>query len=154
MTPLVESSYLLVVFIIRYYLESLFHVLFHLVYPGVVPQFGPFNIFRLSLSKYLDFYYSSFQIMDDALMHSFQWISSYHPQHILLWDRDLESFLRPRGLQSSMASSLAIDSGNTSMSHDRYILSGVQHKLLYSHLLYFTRYLDSHIIIAGLSHVF
>jgi hypothetical protein len=38
---------------------------------------------------------------------------------ILLWDRDLESLLVPWGLQSSVAGSLTIDSGNTSMSHDR-----------------------------------
>jgi hypothetical protein len=75
--------------------------------------------FHLSPSKYLAFCYSSCWMMGDALIPSFQWISSYRLQHIFLWDRDLESFLVPWGLQSSVAGSLTIDSGNTSMSPDR-----------------------------------
>jgi hypothetical protein len=52
-------------------------------------------------------------------MPSFQQISSYRFQHILLSDRNLESFLVPWGLQSLVAGSLATDSGNTSMSLDQ-----------------------------------
>jgi hypothetical protein len=51
-----------------------------------------FQYFHLSPSKYLAFCYPSCWMMEDALMPSFQWISSYRCQHILLWDRDLELF--------------------------------------------------------------
>jgi hypothetical protein len=119
LSPLVVSSPLSTVFIIGCYSEGLFHALFTSgacmgTYFMVV-----LTIFHLSPSKYLAFCYSSCWMMGDALIPSFQWISSYRLQHIFLWDRDLESFLVPWGLQSSVAGSLAIDSGNTSMSPDR-----------------------------------
>ena len=54
----------------------------------------------------------------------------------LFWDRNLESFLVPWDLQSSVEGSLAIDSfGNTLMSLDRWILSSVRPKHIYSHLV-------------------
>ena len=63
----------------------------------------------------------------------------------LFWDRSLESFWVPWDLQSSVASSLTIDSfGNTSMSPDRWIISSVQPQHIYSHLLDCTMYLDFH----------
>jgi hypothetical protein len=116
LTPLVDSSSLSVVFIIGYYSESLCHALFHLVHVQSHTSVWSLQYFHPSPSKYLAFCYSSCWMMGDALIPSFQWISSYRLQHILLWDRDLESFLVPWGLQSSVVGSLTIDSGNTSMS--------------------------------------
>jgi hypothetical protein len=118
LSPLVVSSPLLVVFIIGCYSEGLFHALFPSGACERCTLWWSFQYFHLIPSKYLAFCYSSCWMMGDALIPSFQWISSYRLQHIFLWDRDLESLLVPWGLQSSVAGSLAIDSGNTSMSPD------------------------------------
>ena len=67
--------------------------------------------------------------------------TSYH----FLWNRILESIWVSWDLQSPVVGYLAIDSfGNTSMSHDWWILSSVRPQHIYSHLLDCTLYLDSH----------
>ena len=73
--------------------------------------------------------------MGDALMPSFQQISSHRLQ-IIYSGIGVESFWVPWDLQSSVAGSLTIDSfGNTTMSPNRWILSSVWPQHIYSHLL-------------------
>jgi hypothetical protein len=55
-------------------------------------------------------------MMEDALIPSFQHVSSYRLQHILLWDMDLKLLVVPWGLESLVEGSLVIDIWNTSMS--------------------------------------
>jgi hypothetical protein len=76
------------------------------------------SIFHLSPSKYLAFCCSSCWMMGDALIPSFQ---RSLPIELWLIFSGIRSrvFLVPWGLQSSVAGSLTIDSGNTSMSLDR-----------------------------------
>jgi hypothetical protein len=107
------------VFIIGCYSEGLFHALFTSGACERHTSWWSFQYFIRVLPNIWPSCYSSCWMMGDALIPSFQQISSYQLQHIFLWDKDLESLLVPWGLQSSVEGSLTIDSGNTSMSLDR-----------------------------------
>jgi hypothetical protein len=90
----------------------------HLVHARDILHGGPFNI---SFESFQIFGLLLLLMLDDggclnSLLPTDLFLST--STHLAL-GQDLESLLVPWGLQSSVAGSLTIDSGNTSMSPDR-----------------------------------
>ena len=105
---------------------------------------GLLHLFRLIPSTLLAYGLHSCQI-DEGCLNAFLLadLSLSTPTHYS-WAKIQSPFGSTLGFAVISGRSFAIDSGKSSLSPNRQILTGVQLQLIYSHLLDCTGYLDAH----------